>query len=181
MALAWTLTDSQAKNIYNKMCNYYNSPENLPNKINDSRTFFGIANFTRDKLYYCIQYLKEQFGRGWFTSDFSERSKILKQIADELYNIFGGAVNVDGVYKFLSWVYTFAKNDASALNYFQGGYYSIVDSIVDSFKDNVVTPVNEVAETISYGVKYPVLTLENPVFKWGAVAAGVLILYKLLK
>ena len=181
MALPWTLTDSQAKNIYTKMCNWYNSPENLPNKYKDSGVFFGYANFTRDKLYYCIQFLKDTFSRGWFTTDNEERQTILKDIANELYNIFGGAVDVNGIYKFLNWVYNFARNDTTALNYFQGGAYGDLQRLIDTAAEKIVEPINEAAETVAYGVNYPSLKLSNPLVKWGLIIGGGLLLFKTLK
>ena len=179
MALAWTLTDNDAKNIYTKMCNWYNSPDNLPNKINDTGVFKGCPNFTRDKLYYCIEYLKKNFGRGWFNDQFDERAEVMEDLAQELVQIFGGTVAPAGIKTFLNWVYNFTKNDADALNYFQGGYYSIIQSMADAAKTNIIDPVNEAVETVKYGVKYPVLTLENPVVKWGLVAGAGFLIYKM--
>ena len=180
MALAWTLTDSQAKNIYNRLCNYYDSPDNLPNTLKSTGVFFGYANFTRDKLYYCIQYLKENYGRGWFTSDGEERRNVLHSIANELYSIFGGSVENAGIFKFLNWVYSFAAHDATALNYFQKGYYSYVEALKDSVEKKIIEPVNDAAEAVAYGVKFPALTMENPLVKYGLWALGGFALYKLI-
>lgn len=179
MAVAWALTDSGAKNIYTKMCNWYNSPDNLPNKINDSGVFKGYPNFTRDKLYYCIEYLKKNFGRGWFNDQFDERAEVMEDLAQELARIFGGTVAPAGIKTFLNWVYNFVKHDADALNYFKGGYYSIIQSMADAAKTNIIDPVNEAVETVKYGVSYPVLTLENPVIKWGLVAGACFLIYKM--
>lgn len=75
MAVAWALTDSGAKNIYTKMCNWYNSPENLPNKLNDTAGFKGYPNFTRDKLYYCIEYLKRILAAAGLTTSSTSAPK----------------------------------------------------------------------------------------------------------
>lgn len=179
MAVAWALTDSGAKNIYTKMCNWYNSPDNLPNKLNDTAGFKGYPNFTRDKLYYCIEYLKKNFGRGWFNDQFDERAEVMADLSQELAQIFGGTVDAAGIKTFLNWVYNLAKHDADALNYFQGGYYSIIQSMADAAKANIIDPVNEAVETVKYAVKYPVLTLENPVVKWGLVAGAGFLIYKM--
>ena len=181
MALAWTLTDGDAKNVYTKMCNWYQSPENLPNKINDSGVFFGYANFTRDKLVYCIEYLKKCYGRGWFTDDREERVNVFDQIASELYSIFGGSVDINGIVKFLNWVYNFARHDSSALTYFQGGYYSLVQSMAETAKSTILEPISEAVETVKYGVQYPSFTLSNPLVKWGLILGGVYIIFKSLK
>lgn len=179
MAVAWALTDSGAKNIYTKMCNWYNSPDNLPNNLNDTAGFKGYPNFTRDKLYYCIEYLKKNFGRGWFNDQFDERAEVLNDLAQELAQIFGGTVDAAGIKTFLNWVYNFAKHDTDALNYFQGGYYSIIQSMTDAAKTNILDPVNKAVETVKYGVSYPVLTLENPVIKWGLVVGVGFLIYKM--
>lgn len=179
MALAWSVTDSGAKNIYNKMCSWYNSPENLPNKLNDAAGFKGYPNFTRDKLYYCIEYLKKNFGRGWFNDQFDERAEVMADLSQELEQIFGGTVAASMIKTFLSWVYNFAKHDADALNYFQGGYYSIIQSMADAAKTNIIDPVNEAVDTVKYGVSYPVLTLKNPVLKWVLLAGAGFLVYKM--
>ena len=181
MALAWTITDQNAKSIYTRLCNWYNSPENLPNTINGTGVFFGYPNFTRDKLIYCVQFLKENFGAGWFTSDYSARSDVLRNLSKKLYNVFSGQVDENGIYKFLTWVYTFAKDDTTALNYFQNGYYSYIGGMADTAKEKVVKPASEAAEAVEYGIKYPVLTLNNPVLKWGGIAAVAALLLVSLK
>lgn len=181
MALAWTLTDSGAKGIYTRMCNYYDSPENLPNAVNTTGVFFGYKNFTRDKLWYCIQYLKENFGKGWFSSDGEQRRAVLRELANGLYSVFGGAVDADGIYKFLNWVYSFAAHDTTALNYFQKGYYSYLDTIKDSVEKNIVEPTKEAADAVSYAVNFPALTFSNPLVKYGIFALAGLVAYNLIK
>ena len=179
MALSWTITDRDAYNIYNKFCNYWNGSQ-LPTGLNDTGVFFGYSNFTKDKLIYAIQYLKQRFSSGWFTNDSEERREILNQLANELYNIYAGSVDVAGINKFLHWVSQFAHNDVEAVSYFQGGSYSLIDSIKDTFSKKVVEPTSEAVETVSYGVSYPSFKVSNPVVKWGLIGAGCLIAYKLL-
>lgn len=181
MALPWALTDSQAKDIYTRMCNYFNSPNNFPNRVNDTGVFFGFANYTRDKLWYSIEYLKNNYSRGWFTDDFEDRSEILHSLANELYSIFGGSVDVAGIYKFLAYVYSWASNDLTAQNYFQGGAYSGLQHLLDTATEKISNPVNEVIETVKYGVNYPSFTLENPLIKWAAIAGGAILIYNMLK
>lgn len=176
----WTLTDSQAKNIYNRLCSYYGSPDNLPNNYKDTGVFFGYANFTRDKLYYCIEYLKKNFSRGWFNEDFDERSTILHELASQLYSIFWNQVDVAGIYKFLSWVYNFTRNDVTALNYFQGGQYSSLQNMIDTATQKIVEPASEAIETIKYGVSYPTMKLSNPLVKWGLIIGGGYVIFKLI-
>lgn len=190
MAVAWAITDNDAKNIYTKMCNWYNSPNNLPNKLKDTGVFFGYANFTRDKLYYCIEFLKNNYGRGWFTSDGDERREVLRDLANELYTIFGGSVDSNGIFKFLNWVYNFAAHDTAAVNYFQGGYYSLLQSMKDTAKNKIVEPLNEVVDDVKYAVNYPSFTMSNPLIKyslsnpwikWGLIFGGGILIYKTLK
>lgn len=179
MALAWTVTDRDAFNIYNKFCNYWDGSQ-LPTGLNDAGVFFGYANFTKDKLIYAIQYLKDRWSSGWFTNDAEERREILNQLANELYRIYAGDVDIAGINKFLHWVSQFAHNDADAVEYFHGGSYSLLDSIKDTFTQKVVEPTSEAVETVSYGVKYPSFTMSNPLVKWAIFGSACVIAYKLL-
>ena len=183
--LPWTLTDSDAKNIYNAMCKWYNSPSNLPNRVNDTGVFFGYPNFTRDKLWYCIEYLKKQHGKGWFTDDYSARQKALREITAELAEIFSHQVDENGILKFLNWVYNFAKQDQSAVNYFGGANYSLLDNIANTVQQTIVEPVKEAANTVAYAVQVPSLKSLLPdnmtLLKWGMIIGGGLYLWKFLE
>ncbi|MBR4414428.1 MAG: hypothetical protein IKS59_03820 [Aeriscardovia sp.] len=183
--LPWTLTDSDAKNIYTAMCKWYASPSNLPNKVNDTGVFFGYPNFTRDKLWYCIEYLKKQHGKGWFTEDYNARMSALRQIANELYDIFAGQVDTAGILKFLTWVYNFAKQNQQAVNYFGGANYSLLDNMVNTVTQTVVEPVKQAAETVSYAVQVPSLKSLLPdnmtLLKWGLIIGGGLYVWKFLE
>lgn len=181
MAVPWAISDTKAKSIYTRMCNYYNSPDNLPNHINDSGVFYGYDNFTRDKLWYCVEFMKQKWGDGWFTNDYSTRSTALRNIANQLYNTFGGSVNVDGIFKFLNWIYSFANHDTTALEYFQKGYYDYAKGLLDTATNAIVYPVTEVVEDIAYGLKQPSFTWSNPAVKWGLIIGGGILAYKLIK
>lgn len=180
--LPWTLTDNDAKNIYNALCKWYNSPENLPNSVNDKGVFFGYANFDRPKLWYCIEYLKKKHGKGWFTDDFNARSNALQVIAAELYDIFAKQVDYNGIYKFLNWVYNFAKQNTAAVNYFGGANYSLVDNMVNTLQTTIVEPVKQAAETVSYAVQVPSLKTILPdnktLLKWGLIIGGGIYAWK---
>lgn len=180
--LPWTLTDSEAKNIYNAMCKWYNSPSNLPNRVNDTGVFFGFANFTRDKLWFCIETLKKLYSSGWFTDDYSKRTAALDKIAAALFETFGGAVDVAGIKKFLVWVYNFAKQDVDATKYFQGGSFSLIDSMAKTVNETVVEPVKQAAENVNYAISYPSLKSLLPdnwtLLKWGLIIGGGLYVWK---
>lgn len=183
--LQWTLTDSGAKNIYNAMCKWYNSPSNLPNHVGDTGVFFGFQNFTRDKLWYCIEQLKKNYSLGWFTDDYNNRMTALDKISNELYKTFGGSVDISGIKKFLSWVYNFAKNDVDAIKYFSGGDYSLLDNISKTVQTTIVEPVKEVAQDINYAISYPSLKSLLPdnltLLKWGLIIGGGLYVWKFLE
>ena len=183
--LPWILTDSEAKNIYNAMCKWYGSPSNLPNRVRDTGVFFGYPKFTRDKLWFCIETLKKNYGLGWFTDDYAARNAALESIATALYNTFGGAVELSGIKKFLSWVYNFAKNDVDAVKYFQGGSYSMLDNAIKTVEQTIVEPVKDAAQTVTYAINYPSLKSLLPdnltLLKWGLIIGGGLYVWKFLE
>lgn len=180
--LPWVLTDADAKNIYTAMCKWYDSPSNLPNKLNDTGVFFGFNNFTRDKLWYCIEYLKKRYSLGWFSDNYTQRSEALRQVAAELYQIFDGQVDENGILKFLNWVYNFAKNDADAVKYFSGGGFGIIEAITKTVENTIVAPTKTAVENVSYGMSVPSLKSLLPdnttMVKWGLIIGGGLILWK---
>lgn len=185
MALPWTLTDSQAKNIYNALYKWYNSPNNFPNYSTGSGVFFNFANYTLDKLYYTIEFLKKTYPTGWFSEDYSQRSSAINAIANELYNVFAGQVSLAAIVKFCNWVYNFAKNNPDAVNYFAGGGFDILDTASNILNEVVVKPIESAVETISYGVSYPSLESLLPetktLVKWGLLIGGGLILWNYIK
>lgn len=183
--LPWTLTDPDAKNIYNYMCKWYNSPSNLPNRVGDTGVFFGFANFTRDKLLFCIETLKKLYSTGWFTDDYNKRNSALDKIAATLFDTFGGAVDIAGIKKFLVWVYNWAKQDKDGVNYFQGGSFGLVDSMAKTVQETVIDPVKSAADTVSYAVSYPsfksILPDNWTLLKWGLIIGGGLYVWKFLE
>ena len=185
MSLAWTLTDSQAKNIYNALYKWYDSPDNFPNYQTGAGVFFGYSNFTLDKLYYCIEALKKNYSLGWFTDNYTQRTNALKSIAASLYSTFAGQVDENGIFKFLNWVYNFAKQNESAVKYFTGGSFSVVDSASMILDDVVVKPVSNAVEAVKYAVEYPSLKNLLPdnatLLKWGLIIGGGIYLIKFLE
>lgn len=180
--LPWILTDSEAKNIYNAMCKWYNSPSNLPNRVGDTGVFFGFANFTRDKLWYCIEFLKKNYSLGWFNEDYTTRNNALETIAAALFEVFGGAVDIAGIKKFLVWVYNFAKSDVDAVKYFQGGNFTLLDNVAKTVEQTIVEPVKEAAQSVTYAIQYPSLKSLLPdnwtLVKWGLIIGGGIYLWK---
>lgn len=175
--MAFTVSDSSAKNIYTTMYKYYNGAQ-MPD--NETGVFFGFANFTRDKLIYCIEFAKKQYGLGWFTSDYETRSKAIEKMAKALYIAFNQTVNIDGIKKFLNWIYSFATHDQDAAAYFSGNSdWSYFDALFKDVSENVGQKFENIKETISYGVNYPVLEKSTPatstIVKWGVIIGGGLL------
>lgn len=168
--MAFSLTDTDAKNIYNALYRYYGGQQ-LPD--NETGVFFDTPNFTRDKLYYCIEALKRYWGRGWFTTDAAKRSSELKAISNILYIAFDSQVDVNKIYKFLIWCYSWASKDPDAVAYFQGGDYSLFDDLKKNIGGKVSSAVSSAAETVAYGVNYPTVTTWTPktstIVKWGVI------------
>ena len=184
--LPWALTDSQAKNIYNALYKWYDAPNNFPNYSTGKGVFFGFANFTLDKLYYCIEALKKYYSLGWFTTDYAARQGAFEKLANTLYDTFAGQVEKDGIKKFLNFVYTFAKSNESAVKYFSGGgSFNLIDTAAVSLDEVVVKPISKAVENISYAVEYPSLKNLLPdnmtLLKWGLIIGGGLYLWKFLE
>lgn len=184
--LAWTLTDSQAKNIYNALYKWYNSPSNFPNYQTGAGVFFNFQNYTLDKLYYTIEYLKKNYKLGWFTDNYTDRLNAINRIATNLYDIFSGQVSKDGIKKFCTWVYNFAKQNEAATNYFTGGgSFDVIDTAAVALDEVVVKPVKQAAETAAYAIQYPSLKSLTPgirtLLKWGFIIGGGLYVWKFLE
>lgn len=175
--MAFTVSDSSAKNIYTTMYKYYGGQQ-MPD--NDTGVFFGFANFTRDKLIYCIEFMKKQYSLGWFTDEMATRRAAISKIAKALYIAFNQTVSVDAIIKFLNWIYSFATHDQDAAQYFSGqkdwGYF---DALWKDVSENVGQKFENAFETISYGVNYPVLEKSTPttgtILKWGVIIGGGLV------
>lgn len=175
--MSFSISDSSAKNIYKTMYSYYNGAQ-MPD--NDTGVFFGFANFTMNKLIYCIEFMKRQYGLGWFTSDYNERSTAIAKMAKALYIAFDQTVSVDGIKKFLNWVYSFASKDQDAAAYFSGSSdWSYFDALFKDVSESVGQKLENVKETITYGVNYPVLEKSTPttgtILKWGVIIGGGLV------
>ena len=172
--MSFVITDSSAKNIYKTMYSYYNGLQ-MPD--NDTGVFFGFANYTKDKLIYTIEFMKRQYGLGWFTSDYQTRMNAINRIVNALYTAFNQMVSKDGIKKFCSWVYSFASKDTDAAAYFSGNSeWSYFDALFKDVSESVGNKVENAVQTVSYGVKYPVLEKATPatgtIIKWGLIIGG---------
>lgn len=176
--MAFTLTDTDAENVYNAIYRHY-AGQNMPDGSNG--VFFGFANFTKDKLLYCIEALKKHYNYGWFTTNAINRKEALEKIAKQLYTAFNTTVDLNGIYKWLCWNYSFASKDSDIAEYFAGGNYGTIQDIVKNVTNKVSGAASSAAETVAYGVKYPSLetsvnSLSNALtpktstlIKWGLV------------
>lgn len=169
--MAYTVTDSSAKNIYNTMYRYYGGQQ-MPD--DETGVFFGFANYTRDKLIYTIEFLKRQYSLGWFTTDAVKKIEAFNKIARSLYTAFNQTVSIDAIKKFCNWVLAFAKNDSDAAKYFAGeADYSYFDDLFKNVSTSVGSKVSNALETIEYGIKYPSIDRITPtkstIIKWGLI------------
>lgn len=181
--LPWALTDSQAKNIYNALYKWYDSPSNFPNYQTGSGVFFGYANYTLDKLYYTIEAAKKYYSLGWFTDNFEKRTAAIDKLSTILYDVFSGQVEKAGIKKFLTWIYNFSKQNESAVKYFSGGAgFGVLDTAAVVLDEVAVKPIKSVAENVSYAVSYPSLKSLLPdnmtLLKWGLLIGGGLYVWK---
>lgn len=184
--LAWALTDSQAKNIYNALYKWYDSPSNFPNYQTGAGVFFGFANYTRDKLYYTIEAAKKYYSFGWFSDNFDQRNAAIDKLSTILYDVFAGQVEKAGIKKFLTWIYNFAKSNESAVKYFSGtAGFSVLDTAAVVLDEVAVKPIKTVAENVSYAVSYPSLKSILPdnmtLLKWGLIIGGGLYVWNFLE
>ena len=184
--LPWALTDSQAKNIYNALYKWFDSPSNFPNYQTGAGVFFGYANYTLDKLYYTIEAAKKYYSLGWFTDNYAERTAAIDKLSTILYDIFAGQVDKAGIKKFLTWIYNFAKQNESAVKYFSGGSgFGVLDTAAVVLDEVAVKPIKAAAENISYAVSYPSLKSLLPdnmtLLKWGLIIGGGLYVWKFLE
>ena len=175
--MAFVVTDPSAKNIYNALYRYYDGQQ-LPDDNNSG--FFGNANYTKDKLIYTIEFLKRQFGAGWFTTDFATRKAAFDKIATALYTAFNQTVSKDAINKFCSWVYSFTAHNGDALNYFSGqSDYGLLDDLLSNATETISNKVSNAVDIVSYGVKYPSLETITPktgtLVKWGLILGGGLL------
>jgi len=184
--LPWALTDSQAKNIYNALYKWYNSPSNFPNYQTGAGVFFNFANYTLDKLYYTIEAAKKYYSLGWFNDNFDQRNAAIDKLSTILYDVFAGQVEKAGIKKFLTWIYNFAKQNESAVNYFSSGAgFNVLDTAAVVLDEVAIKPIKAVAENINYAVSYPSLKSLLPdnmtLLKWGLLIGGGLYVWKFLE
>ena len=175
--MSFEITDSSAENIYNAMYRHY-AGQQMPD--GSKGVFFGFANFTKDKCIYCIEFLKRQYGLGWFTSNAQDRKTALNRICNALYTAFNQSVSKDGLYKFCTWVYSFARNNESAIKYFSGeSSYTLLDDIFNNVSEKVSGAASNALETVSYGINYPSIDKITPstgtIVKWGLIIGGALL------
>ncbi len=181
--MSFAVTDSSAQNIYKTLYSYYLGA-NLPD--NDTGVFFGFANYTKDKLIYTIEFMRRQYGLGWFTDDYETRAAAIDKISKALYTAFNQSVSITGIKKFCNWIYSFAKNDADAAAYFSGqkdwGYF---DALFKDISESAGQKFENIKETIEYGVNYPVLEKSTPttgtIIKWGVIIGGGLVALHFVK
>ncbi len=183
--LAWSLTDSQAKNIYNALYKWFNSPSSFPNYQTGAGVFFNFANYTLDKLYYTIEAAKKYYSLGWFTDNYADRTAAIDKLSTILFDVFAGQVSKDGIKKFINWIYNFAKSNESAVKYFSGGAgFDVLDTAAVVLDEVAIKPIKSVAENISYAVSYPSLKSLLPdnmtLLKWGLIIGGGLYVWKFL-
>lgn len=172
--MSYVVTDSSAKNIYKTMRDYY-AGRQMPD--DDTGVFFGFANYTRPKLIYTIEFLRRQYGLGWFTNDYNQRAAAFDRIANALYTSFDQTVSKSGIVKFCAWVYSWAKTDPDAAAYFDGSKeWGFIDAMFKSIGDTVSEKVSNVVETVEYGAKVPSFETITPksgtLIKWGVIAVG---------
>lgn len=175
--MSFAITDSSAKNIYNTMYSYYDGQQ-MPD--DNTGVFFGIANYTKDKLIYTIEFLRRQYSLGWFTEDFNQRKEAFNRIANALYIAFDQTVPKSGISKFCSSVYAWARKDPDAAAYFSGSSdWSLFDSVWRSVTDTVGQKVSNAVEIIDYGMKTPSLDVvtpsKNQLIKWALIIGGGLL------
>ena len=150
---------SSGEYIYKRLYDYYGGQQ-LP--ADNTGVFFSTENFTKPRLIDCIEYLQNNYGSGWFTGDVSNDKAVLSILANDLYARFDGLIDRSKIYKFLCWVYSFAKQDETAQKYFKTGVsYGAISYYTDKIADSVSTGVSSAADTISYGLKVPTISSDS--------------------
>lgn len=150
---------SSGEYIYKRLYDYYGGQQ-LP--ADNTGVFFSTSNFTRPRLIECIEYLQNNYGSGWFTDDSAQRYAVLMTLANDLYARFDGSIELSKIYKFLSWIYSYAKNDDTAKKYFRSGVsYGPISYYTDKIADTVSSGVSSAADAVSYGLKVPTITSDS--------------------
>lgn len=172
--MSFVVTDSSAKNIYKTMRDYY-AGQQMPD--DDTGVFFGFANYTRPKLIYTIEFLKRQYGLGWFTTNMADKEAAFNKIANALYTAFDQTVSRDGIKKFCNWVLAWARKDEDAAQYFAGTKdWGVIDALFKSVGDTVSSKISNAVETVEYGLNVPSFERVTPtggtLLKWGLIVGG---------
>lgn len=187
--MSFTRTDKDAENVYKALYRHY-AGQNLPD---GSGVFFGFDNFTKDKLLYCIESLKKHYSYGWNTTNAINRKAALEKIASMLYTSFDGSVALNGIYKFLCWVYTFTTKDPDIADYFKGDSYGVIEDMYKNVSGKVGSAASAAAENVSYAVQYPsieksVATISDALtpktstlIKWGLVIGAGWFVWKFIE
>lgn len=145
--------------IYKRMWDYY-AGRQMP--ANNQGVFFDTPNFTQKRCIECIEFLQNNYGSGWFTEDSVLRQGVLNTLAGDLYAIFDGQVDRYKIYKFLCWVYSFAKTDQTAIDYFKNGVsYGALSYYTEKVANKITGDVKKVADNVNYGVSVPTITSDG--------------------
>lgn len=176
--MSFVVTDSSAKNIYKTMREYY-AGQQMPD--DDTGVFFNFANYTRPKLIYTIEFLRRQYGLGWFTNNMAEKEAAFNKIANALYIAFDQTVSKNGIIKFCNWVLAFARKDPDAAAYFEGSKeWGALDALFKSVGDTVTNKISNAVETVEYGLNVPTAfesatPKTSTLVKWGLMVGGGLL------
>lgn len=150
---------SSGEYIYKRLYDYYGGQQ-FP--ADNTGVFFSTPNFNRPRLIDCIEYLQNNYGSGWLTGDETSDKGVLSVLANDLYAKFDGLVSLDKIYKFLIWVYKFAKQDDTAKNYFKSGVsYGAISYYTDKVADSVSSGVSSAVDNAKYAWSVPTITSDS--------------------
>lgn len=150
---------SSGEYIYKRLYDYYNGQQ-LPD--DSTGVFFSTPNFNRKRLIECIEFLQKNYGAGWLTGDEAKDKSVLNTLANDLYVRFDGSIDFSKIYKFLCWVYAFAKKDTTAKKYFKYGLeYGAGSYYTDKIANTVSNSVSSAVDTVKYGLSVPTITSDS--------------------
>lgn len=152
-----------AKYIYNLMYDYYGGGQ-FPQIIKNRQFYFGYENFTEDKMIECIEFLQKNYATGWLTDDRLTALSILNTLAGDLYVKFDAKIDYSGIYKFLTWIYSFAMNDKTAESYFRGAN---TPSAASYYIDKAAAAVSSAGKSVTDTVKAIVPDISSEGFTQG--------------
>lgn len=157
------MASSSAKYIYNKMYDYYGGQQ-FPAALQGRKYFFDINNFTEEKMVECIEFLQKNYGAGWLTGDQAKDTAVLSVLANDLYVKFDSTISLSGIYKFLCWVYAYAKKDSTAKDYFKG---LTTTSSVNYYLEKAADTLQTGSNTVTNAVKAVVPDITSQEFTTG--------------